>query len=133
MSQILAVAVGGAIGSVGRFLIASLINQRNLSQTAMPLFPYGVLIVNALGAFLIGFLFVILNARFATHESQDVIHAFAIIGLLGGFTTFSTFSLDTLQLLQYGLWGKAMLNIIVSLVVCIAAAGAGTLLARTIT
>ena len=133
MSQILAVAVGGAIGSVGRFLIASLINQRNLSQTAGPLFPYGILLVNALGSFLIGFVFIVLNTRFATHESQDLIRAFAIIGLLGGFTTFSTFSLDTLQLLQYGLWGKALLNIIVSLVICIAGAGAGTLLARTIT
>jgi len=133
VSQILAVAVGGAIGSVGRFLIASLINQRNLSQTAVPLFPYGILLVNALGSFLIGFVFIVLNTRFATHESQDLIRAFAIIGLLGGFTTFSTFSLDTLQLLQYGLWGKALLNIIVSLVICIAGAGAGTLLARTIT
>jgi len=133
MSQLLAVALGGAIGSVGRFLLASLVHQRNLSQSALPLFPYGILLVNALGSFLIGFAFIILQSRFADHNALELIRAFVIIGLLGGFTTFSTFSLDTLQLLQYGLWGKALLNIIASLVICIVAAGVGTLLARTIT
>ena len=53
-----------------------------------------------------------------------------LIGVLGAFTTFSTFSMETLNLMESGQFGKALLNVVASVVVCVAAAGAGVLAAR---
>ena len=56
--------------------------------------------------------------------------AFFLVGLLGAFTTFSTFSMDTLQLLEKGLWLRAVLNVMSNVVICITAAWAGVLIGR---
>ena len=125
MYQVIAIAIGGAVGSVMRYLIASQVNQRLQGANLVPVFPFGTLLVNTIGCFLIGLTFVFLQQRFAAHGAQDLLRSLVIIGVLGGFTTFSTFSLETLQLMQFGLWGKAMLNIIASVGVCLIAAMAG--------
>ena len=125
MNQMIAVAVGGAIGSVMRYLIASAVNQRVQGASLVPVFPLGTFLVNTIGCFLIGLIFILLQQRFAAHGAYDLLRGLVIIGILGGFTTFSTFSLETLQLIQFGLWGKAMLNIILSVVTCLVAVMAG--------
>ena len=126
--QLLMVALGGAIGSVGRYLLGQAIHHRQISDGAMGLspigFPWATLLVNVIGAFFIGVAFVVIQQRFA---GSEVLRGFILVGVLGGFTTFSTFSIETLQLMQFGLWNKAMLNIIASVVICITAAFMGML------
>ena len=118
------IALGGAIGSVLRYLLYTKIDQ--LHSTELPL---GILTTNVVGSFLMGLL-----AWVFTHH-LDIAHEYRaaiLIGLLGGFTTFSTFSHDTLQHVMQGAYVPAMLNIVLSVVLCIIAAGAGLLLAKSL-
>ncbi|WP_455211308.1 fluoride efflux transporter CrcB [Kaarinaea lacus] len=120
--QYLAIAAGGALGSLLRFW-SSTAAHRLLGQS----FPYGTLFVNVVGSFIMGFLYVLLTSRM---ELAAPWRAFFLVGLLGAFTTFSTFSMDTLQLLEKGLWLRAVLNVFSNVVMCIAAAWMGVLIGR---
>src|SRR5512134_1500961 len=89
------VALGGALGSVSRYLLGTWTQALSKSID----FPYGTLIVNLIGCLLIGFLSQLAEARGAfTSESRS----FIFIGILGGFTTFSSFGNDTINLLRDG-------------------------------
>lgn len=124
MNQVLAIAGGGAIGALLRFWVSS-----GIYALTGRGFPYGTLVVNVLGSLLMGFLYVWLLERM----SGDVaLRAFLLIGLLGAFTTFSTFSVETLNLIESGHFGRAMLNMLLSVVLCVGAAALGVLLARQI-
>jgi CrcB protein len=85
-------------------------------------FPFGTLAVNVLGSFMMGLLFVILIERYITSVE---LRAGIIFGFLGAFTTFSSFSFETLSLLDSGEWDKALLNVILSVVCCLAATWLG--------
>jgi len=118
------VAIGGAIGSVLRYLI-----QTHSLQWFGNSFPYGTLLVNVVGSLLIGFLSFILLERITVSEEVR----FAIlVGVLGGFTTFSTFSFETLNLIQQGNFISAMGNVLVSVSLCLFACFLGLSLARAI-
>ncbi len=120
---IVAIAVGGAIGAVLRYLVSGW-----ALQVWGAGFPYGTLIINVVGSLLAGAIYIILSEKAAL---DGAIRAFLLIGLLGSFTTFATFSLETLHLLQAGEMVKAALNSVLSVVVCIAAAWLGTVIVRT--
>ncbi len=122
MNNLLAVAAGGAIGAVGRYWLYNAVHGL-LGRG----FPYGTLTVNILGSALMGFLYVWLFDRLNVGAAW---RAFLLVGCLGSFTTFSAFSLETLNLLQQGAWLRGIGNVVVSVVVCVAAAGAGTMVAR---
>ena len=122
MTQALAIAAGGALGALLRYWASTGVHAW-LGRG----FPYGTLFVNVLGSLLMGFLFVWLIDRMA---AGPALRAFLLIGVLGAFTTFSTFSMETLNLMESGQFGKALLNVLASVVVCVAAAGAGVLAAR---
>jgi len=124
MNQVLAIAGGGAIGAVLRFWMSN-----GVYALSGRTFPYGTLAVNVLGSLLMGFLYIWLLERLSGGAN---VRAFVLIGLLGAFTTFSTFSIETLNLLEAGQVGRAVLNMLVSVVLCVAAAGLGVLLARQI-
>ena len=118
------IAIGGAVGSVLRYLLYTRIDQ--LHTSALPL---GIITTNIVGSFLMGLLAWI----FTHHLEIAQEHRSAIlIGVLGGFTTFSTFSHDTLQHLIQGAYTSALLNIVLSVVLCIIAAGAGLMLAKSL-
>lgn len=122
MTRVLAIAAGGAIGSVLRFWMSNGVHA--LLGRA---FPYGTLLVNVAGCLLMGFLFVVLLERLS---DAAVLRAGVLTGLLGGFTTFSAFSMETFNLVEEGAWVRAGLNVGASVVLCFAATWIGVLLAR---
>lgn len=124
MNQIVAVAVGGAIGSVMRYGLSTWVHT-----LVGRVFPYGTLAVNVLGCLVMGVLFVLLVERTG---GSPVWRAGLLIGVLGGFTTFSSFSIETYNLIEQGDWLKAMVNMALSLLLCIAGTWFGVTLARQI-
>ncbi len=122
MIQLAAIAAGGAVGALLRYWMSTAIQGRTGST-----FPYGTLTVNVVGSLLIGFLYIWLIERLAVGPA---VRAFMLIGVLGAFTTFSTFSIETLNLMESGQLGKALVNVLVSVIVCVSAAGLGVLAAR---
>jgi CrcB protein len=123
MIQLLLIGLGSAIGGMSRYLLSN--SVYNLISKD---FPYGTLSVNMLGSFFIGVISTILMDRF---EGLAVpLRALLIIGFLGGFTTFSSFSMETLNLLEGGEIFRAILNVVLSLVLCLLLTGMGVLLAR---
>ncbi|MEO8465990.1 MAG: fluoride efflux transporter CrcB [Gammaproteobacteria bacterium] len=115
----LLVAIGGALGSVLRYVCSGM---------ALRLFgagfPYGTLFVNVVGSYIIGMAgaFVIAEGRaFTTLDFR----LFVVTGILGGFTTFSAFSLDTLTLARGGNLSGAAVNVVLSLALCLTAVWLG--------
>jgi len=120
--QLIAIAAGGAIGSILRFLVSNGV-YRIFGKD----FPYGTLSVNVLGSFLMGLLFIL----FVEREIVSVeLRSAVLVGLLGAFTTFSTFSIETITLLEDGELIKAMVNVVLSVVVCITATWIGLNIGR---
>ena len=105
--------IGAGLGGVARFSISNAC-ARLFGQA----FPYGTLLVNTLGAFLAGFLFVLLLDRL--EGIANPLRPLLLSGFLGGFTTFSSFSLETLNLLENNGTGLASLNAILNLILCLA-------------
>jgi CrcB protein len=124
MIQTLAIATGGALGALLRYWTSLAVHSKLGAG-----FPYGTLTVNVIGSLLMGFLYIWFVERLAM---GPIIRGFLFIGVLGAFTTFSTFSLETLNLIESGQLGKAVLNIVISVIVCVTAAGLGVLGARQI-
>ncbi len=124
MNQVLAIAGGGALGALLRYWVSS-----GIYALAGRSFPYGTLAVNVLGSLAMGFLYIWLLERV---PGGVAMRAFLLIGLLGAFTTFSTFSVETLNLVEAGQVGRAVLNTLLSVVLCVGAAALGVMLARQI-
>ncbi|HEX2992023.1 MAG TPA: fluoride efflux transporter CrcB [Anaerolineales bacterium] len=104
MPSVIIVALGGALGSVFRYLLGAWTQALSKSID----FPYGTLAVNLLGCFLIGFLAQLAEVRGAfTSETR----LFVFIGVLGGFTTFSSFGNETVNLLREGWTLNALANV----------------------
>lgn len=122
MNLVLAIGVGGALGSILRYMLATA-THRIVSTT----FPIGTLIVNVLGSIAIGVLYVWLIERFG---ARPEVRAFLIVGVLGGFTTFSSFSLETVTLLMQASYGRAALNVAASVLLCLLGTLAGIALGR---
>ncbi len=110
------IAAGGAVGAVARFGVVSGADRLGLA------FPWGTLLVNVAGSFLIGLAFGLLahHARF-----DDLVRPFFVVGVLGAFTTFSAFSMETVLLLNDARWLPALAYIAASVLVCVVAAWAG--------
>ena len=115
------VALGGAAGSVSRYLLSAAIQER-----VGPGFPLGTLAINITGSLLLGFLWRYAIGTQATPE----LRALLTTGFCGGYTTFSTFSYETAVLIEGGEWRRATLYVVLSVVVALAGTFAGFELAR---
>lgn len=124
MLNIFLVALGGALGSVARYLV-SVWSVR----LAGPNFPWGTLTVNIVGAFLIGLMVETIARRF---DASAEMRLFLVTGILGGFTTWSSFTLDAVALFERGDLGLSALYLGGSLVVSFAAVFAGLALGRAL-
>lgn len=126
MQNYIWVAIGGALGTTGRYWLSGLV-ARLIGET----FPWGTLLINVTGSILIGF--------FATLTGPDgrvfvgsTGRQFVMIGICGGYTTFSSFSLQTLNLMNDREWFYAGANILLSVALCLIGVWAGYMLASTL-
>jgi CrcB protein len=114
----LLIMAGGALGTLARYLV---------SLAALPIssaLPLGTLLINVTGSFVIG-LFGTLTLAHGRYPVSENMRLFVMIGLCGGYTTFSSFSLQTLDLLRSGAFLRATSNVLMSVVLCIAAVALG--------
>lgn len=124
MNQVLLVALGGAVGSVCRYLVGV-----GALRLMGPSFPWGTLAVNVAGSFAIGILAELIVARFGASAELRLL---LITGFLGGFTTFSAFALDAVTLFERGASLAAATYLVLSIGASIAAAIAGIGLMRSL-
>jgi len=123
MMQVLLVALGGAVGSVGRYLVGVL-----AVRIAGVTFPWGTLAVNVAGSFAIGILTELILRRFS---GSPELRLLLITGFLGGFTTLSSFSLDAMVLFERGAVGLSAAYVLGTVGLSLAAIYAGFLLGRS--
>jgi CrcB protein len=129
VSTFLLVCLGGAAGSGARYVVSHGLTRWAL-QAHGSAFPWGTLVMNVVGSFLLGFL---MTSRVGTADGPAAAWRFALgTGALGGFTTYSTFNYETLCYLESGHLTAAGANIALTMVVCLLAGLAGMALARTL-
>jgi len=122
MGILLAVALGGALGSLARYFVAGAVQSAAWSG-----FPWGIFVVNISGGFIMGVIVELGALKF-----HLVPEAFLTVGILGGYTTFSTFSLDSVLLIQRGAWGAAAAYMVGSTMLSVLALFAGLWLVRAV-
>lgn len=122
MRPLLLVALGGAVGSVLRYLTAELVKKFTLSS-----FPIGTFVANIAGCILIG---VLIGLFDKAGSENPQLKWLLITGFCGGYTTFSTFSYENLSLFQQGNYGLALLYLSSSILLGILGVGLGLLLVK---
>lgn len=118
----LIIGIGGFLGANARYLLGGWIAERYGTS-----FPYGTMVINVSGSFVIGFFLVLISDRFLIHPNWRLFFA---IGFLGAYTTFSTFSFETFALIQQRSFFLAVANMAGSVVLGQLAVVAGMILAR---
>ena len=121
MKYLLFIALGGAGGAVSRYLLSNWVH--GLWEGRLPL---GTLLVNMLGSFAIGVIFVLIERQVVHPDWRGVL----MVGFLGAFTTFSTFSLETISLFEQGHMAHALIYMLASSVLCVVMAGTAIQLSR---
>ena len=117
MIKVLLVGLGGFLGSIARYWMSGLVQNQSAGT-----FPAGTLTVNVLGCFVLGALSELAEARgFLSAEART----FAVIGLLGGFTTFSAFGNETLNLMRERDFAPALANVAANVILGVAAVWVG--------
>jgi CrcB protein len=130
MRLLATIALGGALGSVARWLLAGWAQRRaDATGGALALFPAGTLAVNLAGCFAIGLLATLFQERLA---ASSELRTFVLVGLLGGFTTFSAFGYETLALVRGGNLALAAANAGASVGLGLAGVALGVALARVL-
>jgi CrcB protein len=121
------VAVGSALGGMSRFWVSRFVGERWGEK-----FPWGTIVINISGSFLIGIFLALTLAEGRLNTSRSFVSQFCMVGICGGYTTFSSFSLQTLTLAREGQWLWAGGNIVISVFACLIAVWLGFILGQMI-
>jgi CrcB protein len=124
VTRLLLICLGGAVGTGARYLLGGLV-----VRWLGPDFPYGTLLINVLGSFLIG---LIQQVGLSTLLIPDTLRLVLTIGVLGGFTTYSSFSYETLKLAEVGSWVGAGLYVGLTTALCLVCCALGLSLGRVL-
>jgi CrcB protein len=122
MRRLALVILGGGFGSGARYLVGGWVAQAFGSA-----FPYGTIGINALGSFLIS---VVMYLSLTAGAIDPDLRLLLATGVMGGFTTYSTFNYETLAFFQQGAWLLGALNVLATVLVCLAAGALGLMLSR---
>jgi CrcB protein len=117
MTRFVLICCGGAVGTGARYLLGGL-----AVRWLGPDFPYGTLIINVLGSFLIG---VVQQVGLTTLWFPDTLRVVLAVGVMGGFTTYSSFSYETIKLVESGSWPAAAAYVALTTALCLAGCTAG--------
>lgn len=123
LNNALIVFLGSGIGGLFRYWISGGIHILLGKQ-----FPYGTLIVNVNGCFLMGILFVLMMDLF--DDLSLHLKLFLLVGFLGGYTTFSSFTIETINLIITEGWGVGLMNILLNVSICLAATWIGLMIGK---
>lgn len=126
-TTLLYVALGGAVGAVGRFAVVSAVG--GWAHSLGSHFPFGTLVVNVIGSFILG---VLVEVFALSWSPTPEVRAMLVIGVLGAFTTFSTFSLDVVSLITRGEWVQGALYMGLSVALSVLALYMGMLTVKTV-
>lgn len=121
MLNVIAIFIGGGLGSVSRYFMNILLRNYSLE------FPFSTLAVNIIGSFILGFAIALFWSKASVH---DVVKLAVTVGFCGGLTTFSTFSWEMFDLIKQGDYLLAVLYALISFFVCILAVGLGVFLSK---
>ena len=124
MTRLLLICLGGAVGTGARYLLGGLV-----VRWLGPDFPYGTLLINVLGSFLVG---LVQQVGLSTLLIPDTLRVVLAIGVLGGFTTYSSFSYETLKLVEAGSWVGASLYVALTTALCLGCCALGLSLGRVL-
>ena len=123
MNLYLWVAFGSAIGGCLRYALGRTVLDQHTT------FPWSTVLINVIGSFVIGY-FGTLTLHGGRYPASDNVRLFVMVGICGGFTTFSSFSLQTFDLIRSDAWGRALVNIALSVGLCLTAVAVGHRLAQ---
>ena len=118
-----AVTLGSALGGLARYIVTNAVPSED--------FPWGTVIINIVGSFIIGF-FAALTAAEGRMPASPELRVFVMAGICGGFTTFSAFSLQTLDLIREDQWLAASGNVVASVALCLLAVWLGHVAASSL-
>lgn len=117
MTRFVLICCGGAVGTGARYLLGSL-----AIRWLGPDFPFGTLIINVLGSFLIG---MVQQVALTTGWIPETLRLVLAVGVLGGFTTYSSFSYETIRLIETGSWVTATSYVVLTTALCLGGCLAG--------
>jgi len=124
MTRFILICFGGAVGTGARYLLGGFV-----ARVAGPDFPYGTLLINVLGSFLIG---VVQQVGLSTLMIPDTLRLVLAVGVMGGFTTYSSFSYETVKLVETASWGAAGAYVVFTTTLCLVGCVMGLSLGRVL-
>lgn len=124
VKDILVISLGAIFGANARWVIS-----RYLAKVLGPVFPYGTLVINVTGSFIVGFFMIWASERVLLDPRWRLL---IVVGFCGAFTTFSSFAFETMAYFQQGQWALMMTNFVSNNLLCLGAALGGMALARAL-
>ena len=122
MNDVFVISIGAIAGANARWVISRL-----AAKILSPIFPYGTLVINVTGSFIVGFFMIWTTERVLIDPRRRLL---IVVGFCGAFTTFSSFAFETMAYFEQGQWLLLLTNVVSNNLLCLGAALAGMALAR---
>ncbi len=124
MNDVLVISIGAIVGANARWVIS-----RFAAKILSPIFPYGTLVINVTGSFIVGFFMIWATERVLIDPRWRLL---IVVGFCGAFTTFSSYAFETMAYFEQGQWLLLLTNVVSNNLLCLGATLAGMALARGI-